>query len=793
MLSFSRSVLRCAICVAFCLFVVSNVAFSQGPPDVLPDQHHDVSPPLRNIPAKLATGPLHDKPLYRFRAPGQPGANDPVIQSSVTSNVATTPGLGFAGVGNGDYGFRPNAAPPDTNGAVGATQYVQWVNESFAVFDKTTGALLYGPAAGNTLWSGFGGGCQTNNDGDPIAQYDKVANRWVMAQFSVSTTPYLLCVAVSATSDATGSWYRYSFSQPNFPDYPKVGVWPDGYYVSYNMFQGNFFAGGRACSMDRSKMLAGQAATQICFQLSTAYGGLLPSDLDGTTAPPSGSPNYFVAFGSNSLQVWKFHSDFAAPANATFTGPTTLSVAAFSEACGGGTCIPQGGVTQKLDSLGDRLMYRLAYRNFSDHQAMVVNHSVTAGTSVGVRWYELRVDNSQAVSVFQQGTYAPDANYRWMGSIAMDKVGNMALGYSISSSSMYPSIRYTGRVPTDAAGTMEAENNIFDGGGSQSGQNLNRWGDYSAMAVDPVDDCTFWYTNEYEKTTGAFNWSTRIASFKFPSCSGTVTAPAAPTNLAATAGNAQVGLTWTASNGATSYNVLRGLSTGSEVAYQSGLSSTSYTDTGVSNGTTYYYVVQAANSAGTSGNSNEASATPTCSAPAVPGGLSATPGNAQVALSWSAVSGAASYNVKRGTDGVTYPTVTGVTGTGYTDTSVSNGTTYFYVVSAVNSCGESQNSSAVSATPTAPTVPAAPTGLTATAGRKRVTLAWNAVSGATSYNVLRNTTGSTTSYTAVATGVTSSSFNDLGLTPGVAYYYVVQAVNAAGASPNSNQASATPR
>jgi cellulose 1,4-beta-cellobiosidase len=239
--------------------------------------------------------------------------------------------------------------------------------------------------------------------------------------------------------------------------------------------------------------------------------------------------------------------------------------------------------------------------------------------------------------------------------------------------------------------------------------------------------------------------------------------------------------------------VLRSTTSGTEVAYQGGITQTSYNDTGVTNGTTYYYKVQAANSAGTSGNSNEAFATPTCSAPATPAGLSATPGNAQVALSWSAVSGAASYNVKRSTDNVSYTTLTGVTGTGYTDTSVSNGTQYWYVVSAVNSCGESQNSSAVSATPSAPTLPAAPTGLTATAGRKRVTLVWNAVSGATSYNVLRNTTGSTTVYTTVATGVTSSSFNDLGLTPSATYYYVVQAVNAAGTSPNSNQASATPR
>ena len=222
-------------------------------------------------------------------------------------------------------------------------------------------------------------------------------------------------------------------------------------------------------------------------------------------------------FGSNSLNLWKFHVDFANSANSTFTGPTSIPVASFTAACsGGGACIPQAGTTQKLDSLADRLMYRLAYRNFGDHEALVVNHSVTAGSSVGVRWYEIRNPNGTP-SVFQQGTYAPDTNFRWMGSIAMDKVGNIALGYSVSSSTQQPSIKYTGRAPGDPLGTLQAENNIQAGGGSQL-TNLSRWGDYSAMTVDPVDDCTFWYTNEYLKANGTFNWSTQIASFQFASC-----------------------------------------------------------------------------------------------------------------------------------------------------------------------------------------------------------------------------------------------------------------------------------
>jgi hypothetical protein len=397
---------------------------------------------------------------------------------------------------------------------------VQWVNESFAIFNKSTGALVYGPANGNTLWSGFGGGCQSNNDGDPIVQYDAIANRWIMTQFSVATTPYLQCVAVSTTSDATGSYNRYSFNYGNtqFIDYPKLGVWPDAYYITYNIFNnGTTFAGAKVCAWDRAAMLTGTAATQQCFQTSNQYGSLLPADLDGTSVPPAGSPNYLLSFGSNVLQVWKLHVDWGTPGNSTFTGPTSLPVASFAAACNGGTCITQKGVGQKLDSLADRLMYRLAYRNNGGTESLVVNHSVKAGNSAsGIRWYELRVSGG-AVSVYQQSTFSPDSNQRWMGSIAMDKQGNMAVGYSKSSRNMYPSIFFTGRLVTDPLNAMQAESQILAGGGSQ-GPGLSRWGDYSAMRVDPVDGCTFWYTTEYLKSSGSFNWSTWIYSFKLPGC-----------------------------------------------------------------------------------------------------------------------------------------------------------------------------------------------------------------------------------------------------------------------------------
>ncbi len=505
-----------------------------GPVEVSSAVYSDVSAPVRDLvgvaPAPATDKEKKEKPLRVLPNMGNTlNQTDGALQTSSGPLAGTTNGLNFAGVGQGDYGFSDQYAPPDTNGAVGATQYVQWVNTYFAVFDKTSGAIASGfPKSGNSIWAGFGGGCQANNDGDPIVQYDKLANRWILTQFSVSTVPYLQCVAVSQTSDATGAYYRYAFSYGNtqFNDYPKLGVWPDGYYISYNIFNnGQTFAGSKACSLDRGKMLTGDpSATQQCFQLSTSFGGLLPSDLDGTTAPPAGSPDFFMNFGANSLNLWKFHADFANSANATFTGPAKIPVAAFNAACsGGGTCIPQPGTSNKLDSLADRLMYRLAYRNRAGVESIVINHSVAVGTKkragiTSVRWYEIRNPNTTP-TVFQQGTLGTsDSIHRWMGSIAMDKQGDIALGYSASSSSVSPSIRYTGRLVTDPLGTMQAENIIQAGGGSQIG-NLHRWGDYSAMTVDPVDDCTFWYTNEYLKAGGSFNWSTRIASFKFPGCS----------------------------------------------------------------------------------------------------------------------------------------------------------------------------------------------------------------------------------------------------------------------------------
>src|SRR5438132_1001416 len=518
----------------------------QRAPVISHAEQYDQSGPLTLLPVPERRDTNVEHEVKRIpRPPAGAQLRDPVHQTSAPLLLVPTINNSFDGVGNGFSGpngtFSVNAAPPDTNGDVGPRDYVQTVNTDFAIFNKdpsrgTVGTVRYGPVPINTLWSGFGGGCQTNNDGDPVVLYDPIADRWVISQFSVTTTPYLQCVAVSTTNDPTGSWNRYAFSYGNtgFPDYPKMGVWPDAYYITFNIFNnGSTYAGAKLCAYDRASMISGAAATQQCFpNTSTTYGGLLPADIDGARLPPSGSPNYIVGQGSltTTLAYWKFHVDWTTPSNSSLTGPTEITVPGYVIACNNptnNTCIPQSGTSQHLDALSDRLMFRLAYRNLGDHEALVTNHSVSTSGNTGpsgIRWYELRPDASHNLTVFQQGTYGPDSTYRWMGSIAMDQAGNIGLGFSASSSSIHPQIKFTGRLAGDAAGTMtQGEGSIIAGGGSQT-TNLNRWGDYSMMAVDPSDDCTLWYTQEYIPANGTFNWKTRIAAFKLSNC------PPAPTN-----------------------------------------------------------------------------------------------------------------------------------------------------------------------------------------------------------------------------------------------------------------------
>ena len=428
----------------------------------------------------------------------------------------------------------PNArvAPPDTTGDVGPNHYVQWVNLRYAVYTLTRDAnnqitgfnLVSGfPKNGNVVWQGFGGRCQSDNDGDPIVQYDQLADRWILTQFAVSGTPYTQCVAVSTTGDPTGTYNRYAYSYDrSFNDYPKMGVWPDAYYISYNMFRnGRSFTGNTVCAFERAQMLTGGPARQACVNTTGGH-SMEPADLEGTTAPPAGSPNLLMSLTSTAVQFWRFSVNWTA-GTGTLTGPTNVAgVAAFSRACGGGTCIPQPGTTTQLDSLADRLMYRLSYRNFGDHEALVINHSVTSGSGVGVRWYELRNATGQTLGsaapvLFQQGTFAPTTAFRWMGSAAMDKTGGIAIGYNLSSSTIVPSIRYAYRGPADPLGTLGNETIINAGVGSQTG-NLTRWGDYSTISVDPVDGCTMVFTSQFQPANGNFNWTTYIHSFKLSTC-----------------------------------------------------------------------------------------------------------------------------------------------------------------------------------------------------------------------------------------------------------------------------------
>ena len=498
-------------------------------PEIEGPVHSDVSRPMREVSASPSHAGNVQRPRPRVpQSPTPTSGPDSALQQAPGTEINAAPATSFGGVGSS------GAAPPDTNLAVGPNHVVQWVNLSFAIYDKA-GVIFAGyPKAGNALWSGFGGPCETRNDGDPIVQYDSIADRWVMSQLANTSGPtFYQCFAVSQSPDPTGAYFRYAYTFSDLNDYPKIGIWPSAFFASYNMFHpiaggllGYTFQGSKVCAYDRNAMLSGSSgATSVCFQLSSSFGGLLPSDFDGGAAnpPPAGSPNFFMNLGTNSLNLWKFTPNFSTPSSSNLAGPTNIPVSAFSQACnGGGTCIPQIETTQQLDSLADRLMYRLVYRNFGDHESIVANHSVTAGSSVGVRWYEIRSPNGTP-TVYQQGTYAPDANYRWMGSIAMDKTGNIGLGYSTSGSSMHPSIRYTGRQPGDPLGLMNlAEQSIVEGTGSQLAS-LDRWGDYSAMRIDPSDDCTFWYTTEYLAANGTFNWKTQIASFKFASCGGTPT------------------------------------------------------------------------------------------------------------------------------------------------------------------------------------------------------------------------------------------------------------------------------
>ena len=533
-------------------------------PNVSTGIYQGESPAVSSLPVlPVVPGPLHARGIESLQPGSSSNAQDPVVQRSRGTGPISAPIQNFDGI---CLPFGPPCAqqsscsclPPDTNGEVGATQYVQIVNTDFAVYSKT-GAVLRTATPINELWANTNGECQTHNDGDPVVVYDQLARRWLISQFIATPSgneQYGECIAVSTSGDATGSYYLYEFlfGSDVFYDYPKIGVWPDGYYMMANEFPSSSVtsSGTGVFAFERSKMLHGQTPRVVSFDESNhnppggQYIGMLPGDLDGSTAPPSGSPNWFAEVDDPTgvpptdpgdagfdMRMWAFHVDWTNPANSTFGNNgapnATMPVAPFARpqcVYGYGDCVPQAGGAQQLDVLGDRLMFRLPYRNFGSYASILLNHSVhTPDGRIGIRWYEVRIPRGGTPSVYQQGTYAPNDGatnplWRWMGSIAQDHNGDIALGYSASGPNNYPSVRYTGRAAGDPVGQMtQAEQVAYTGTGPQT-EVEGRWGDYSDLTVDPSDDCTFWYTQEYlaEDVVLIGTWRTRVVSFKFPGC-----------------------------------------------------------------------------------------------------------------------------------------------------------------------------------------------------------------------------------------------------------------------------------
>ena len=492
---------------------------------------NDTSRPLR----LMKRGPrptVHElEPLARplsHRISRQAARAGGVVQDTPTASNMPSPSLTFEGM---NMASACNCLPPDTDGEAGASQYVQIVNVAMQVFNKS-GTSLLGPIPISTLWSGFGGVCETQDYGDPIVLYDQLAGRWVISQFNgpggalPAGAPTDECIAVSTSSDATGSYNRYDFHLgSNFFDYPKLGVWPDAYYMSDIVFSadGNSYLGPQPFAFNRAAMLTGAASSFITTAgtLGGSEDPILPADVDGTAPPPAGAPEPFVEWPGNlTYKVYRFHVNWSSPSSSTFTLAGAPAAAAFSVLCSGTrSCVPQPGTAQGLDGIGDRFMARAAYRNYGGHESLVTNYTVVSGGVAGIRWIELRNLTSGAPTLAQQSTYQPDTTYRWMGSAAQDASGDLALGFSASSAATYPSIRWAGRLSSDPANVLsQGEATMFAGSGSQTHASA-RWGDYSAMVADPADDCTFWYTQEYYTGVASdHSWQTRVGKFKFPNC-----------------------------------------------------------------------------------------------------------------------------------------------------------------------------------------------------------------------------------------------------------------------------------
>lgn len=433
-----------------------------------------------------------------------PKGGDPLLNHQKSSHPNKAPIVNWDGLSSSQSG---GATPPDPSGAVGPNHYVQMVNSVYQIFDKSGNALT-NPA---TLGSLLGGG----NAGDPIVMYDKFADRWFLSQFSHQNQ---LIVAVSQTPDPTGAYNLYTFGLSSFPDYPKYSVWSDGYYVTANK------SGDNAFVMERDKMLAGDPTAQIIgFTIPSLSTGGFFSVLPATassTLPAAGTPNYLFYFqddawagGSDHLKIWEIDVDWTTTSNSSISAPQSLAVSAFdSQFNANWDDITQPGTSSKIDGVPGALMYMGHYRSFNNYNAIVLNHTVDVNGAnlAGIRWYELRQTGTGPWTLHQEGTFSPDTENRWMGSIAMDYQGNIGLAYSVSGSTTYPSLKYTGRYASDPLGQMTLNEEVIVNGNSVQNGNV-RYGDYAQMTIDPTDDATFWFTGEYLASN---EWKTRIASFK---------------------------------------------------------------------------------------------------------------------------------------------------------------------------------------------------------------------------------------------------------------------------------------
>jgi hypothetical protein len=471
------------------------------------------------------------------------GKNEPV------GNFLSDPIVSFEGLHVGELPSEARCSidgyASDDSGAVGFNHYVQFVNTAMVVYDKS-GNLLHGPVGNKTFWQNQPdcGGDQYWSDA--VVRFDRYANRWIITRPGRVPNGPDLCVAVSQTSDPLGAYDQYAFEVNNtenglsnyFNDYPKIAVFTDAYYATADpnkIFSG---LGNTISAFEKSAMLAGDQAPQfVTFfvpapQTPFTRSNMLAADLEGRRLPPTGTPEYIVqvqddtlGFPADRLQVYEFHVNWNDPSSSMLVPTDSLVPEPFNcNACVDQFCIEQPGIPTLLDSLSyGYMMQRLTYRNFSDHRMLLLNHTVAADgdpmqNHAGIRWYELRMGTSGPWEIYQQGTYAPDANDRWLGSIAMDKNGNIALGFHVSGANEFPSLHYAGRRPNDPLGTLPlGELMLIDGNGAQLNDPL--FGDYSQMTIDPVDDCTFWYTGTYYPTIGAANdWHTRIGAFKFANC-----------------------------------------------------------------------------------------------------------------------------------------------------------------------------------------------------------------------------------------------------------------------------------